>query len=371
VVLAWCLRNSHWPEDLFSVRYGPNKGLRPLYDAAFDLLFPDGTLPNVGDCYGHRADLPTLQYEFAYAVYGDPRYAWVLGQRERNEQGLGLITGLFVASELGPTLEPRINTRCWEEHGYALLTQYGAKGYFGAESAACFFNYGYSGVHNNADRFSIELYAAGERWLVDAESSAEGHSFSANVQRELNRSTLCHNLVSVDASDQKGINHTLKVIAFTPDVPRIVVGDDGELYAGVSQTRNLELLPNELRDYYVLWSNDLHQFDYQMHFNPGVNLELDLPWQPIVNLGAGVEYTWVREAMQASLPGREFSFVARQHGRTLQVVMEVPADATVICGNLPRTQDYQPPHNPFIIVRVANVDGAAFKTRFRWDYGQQ
>lgn len=371
IVLAWCLRNSGWPEDLFAVRYGPNKGLRPLYDAALDLLFPDGTMPNVGDCYGHRADLPAVQYDFAYTVYGDPRYAWVLAQHDREDKGLGLIAGLFVASELGPMLEPRITTRTWPEHGYALLTQSGAKGYFGTESAACFFNYGYSGVHNNADRFSIELYAAGERWLVDTESSAEGHSFSANVQRELNRSTLCHNLVSVDAHDQKGIAHTLKVHAFAPDVPRIVVGDDGELYAGVSQTRTLELHPTELHDQIVLWSDELHQFDYQLHFNPGVELEMDLPWQSAPLLGVGVEYTWVRDAMQTPLQGRDLAFTARQSGRTLEVVLEVPDNAIIIRGNLPRTQDYQPPHNPFIIVRVANVAGAAFKARFCWEYGQR
>jgi hypothetical protein len=369
IVLAWCLRNSGWPEDLFAVRYGLNKGLRPLYDAALDLLFPDGLMPNVGDCYGHRADLPAVQYDFAYTVYGDPRYAWVLAQRDREEKGLGLITGLFVSSELGPVLEPRIATRSWNEHGYALLTQHGPKGYFGDESAACFFNYGYSGVHNNSDRFSIELYAAGERWLVDAESSAEGHSFSANVQRELNRSTLCHNLVSVDAHDQKGIAHTLKVIAFAPDVPRIVVGDDGDLYAGVSQTRTLELHPTELHDQFVLWSDDLHQFDYQVHFNPGVELELDLPWQPAPLLGAGVEYTWVRDAKQALLDGQSLTFTARQNGRTLKVILDVPVNATIIRGNLPRTQDYLAPHNPFIIVRVANVDGAAFKARYCWEYG--
>ncbi|MHB1356386.1 MAG: heparinase II/III domain-containing protein [Anaerolineae bacterium] len=371
IVLARCMRNSGWPEDLFAVRYGPNKGLRPLYDAALGLLFPDAIMPNVGDCYGHRAVLPVMQYEYAYAVYGDPRYAWVLAQHNREGKGLSPITGLFVAGELGPVLEPRIATRSWNEHGYALLTQYGPKGYFGDASAACFFNYGYSGVHNNSDRFSLELYAAGQRWLVDAESSAKGHSFSANVQRELNRSTLCHNLVSVDAHDQKEIAHPLKVVAFAPDVPRIVVGDDGELYAGVSQTRNLELLPTELRDYYVLWSDDLHQFDYQIHFNPGVELELDLPWQPAQLLGAGVEYTWVRDAVQAALESREVIFTARQNGRTLKVILEVPANATLIRGNLPRTQDFQPPHNPFIIVRVANVDGAAFKARFCWEYDQQ
>ena len=225
-------------------------------------------------------------------------------------------------------------------------------------------------MHNNSDRFSIELFAAGERWLVDAESSADGHSFSANVQRELNRSTLCHNLVSVDAHDQRGIDHTLKVHAFAPDVPRIVVGDDGELYAGVSQTRTLELRPTELNDQIVLWSDELHQFDYQLHFNPGVELELNLPWQPAPLLGAGVEYTWVRDATQAPLQGRDLTFIARQNGRTLKVILEVPANATIIRGNLPRTQDFQSPHNPFIIVRVANVDGAQFKARFCWEYGQ-
>ncbi|MHB9031742.1 MAG: heparinase II/III domain-containing protein [Anaerolineae bacterium] len=368
MVLAWCLRNSGWPDDLFAVRYGNDKGLRPLYDAALGLLTPDGMLPNVGDCYGHCTDLPTFQYEFAYAVYGDPRYAWVLANRSRSESGLGMFSGLFVAQELHQQVEPAVNTRVWREHGYALLTQYGAAGYFGSRSAACFVNYGYSGVHNNSDRTSIELFAGGQRWLVDAESTASGHSFSAQVQRELNRSTLCHNLVSVDAHDQKAIPHTLAMYRFEPDVARIVIGDDGELYAGVRQTRDITLLANELLDTVELSSSELHQYDYQLHLNPGIELALALAWQPAPRLGAGVEYNWVRDARQAVIPGSELTFTLRQDGQTMQVALLVPQGALCIKGILPRTHDYQAPHRQFIIIRAANTAKAVFQARFNWQY---
>ncbi|MCE5260038.1 MAG: heparinase II/III family protein [Chloroflexi bacterium] len=368
VVLAWCLRNSGWPEDLFAARYGQAKGLRPLYDAALALLTPDGMLPNVGDCYGSRAELPAFQYEFAYAIYGDPRYAWVLAHHERDEDGLGMFSGLFAAQELGPQLEPSVNTRIWPEHGYALLTQSGAAGYFGECSASCFVNFGYSGVHNNADRTSIELYAAGQRWLVDAESAASGHSFSAQVQRELNRSTLCHNLVSVDAHDQHSIAHTLKMHSFKPDIARIVIGDEGELYAGVTQVRSIALLQEELQDRIELSSAERHQYDYQLHLNAGIELELELPWQPASRLGQGVEYNWVRGAVQAAIPGHTLIFTLRQNGRMMNVALEVPQNALVIKGYLPRTHDYQPPHRQFIIIRAADRLSATFQARFCWQY---
>lgn len=368
MMLAWCLRNSGWPEDLFAARYGENKGLRPLYDAALDLLNPDGTLPNVGDCYGRRANLPVFQYEFAYAVYGDPRYAWVLANRERKEKGLGLITGLFAAQELGPQLQPRVANRCWPEHGYALLTQSNAAGYFGSRSAACFVNYGYSGIHNNADRTSIELYAAGQRWLVDAESSASGHSFSAAVQRELNRSTFCHNLVSVDSRDQRSIPHVLELRDFAPDVASITIADAGELYPGVTQERTIILLPNEMLDRFEVNLSEPHQYDYQWHFNPGTELELPLDWQPAGPLGKGIEYSWVREAQMAAVAEGELCFTARQGGRALTVMLSVPANAVLLRGYLPRTHDFIPPHHPFLILRVSGACSVTFRARFSWQY---
>ncbi|NLV74947.1 MAG: alginate lyase family protein [Chloroflexi bacterium] len=364
-VLAWCLRNSGAEIDLFSVQYGPYKSLRAIYDAALALLLPDGILPNVGDCYGRRAALPTVQYELAYAVYGDPRYAWVLARQREGAQVPAWIQ-IFAEQELGLQLKPRVVTRLWPEHGYTLLTQAPGGDYFGDQSSACFVNWAYSGIHHHQDRLSIELYAQGKRWLVDAESLSSGHGFSAPVQRQLNRSTLCHNLVMVDGRDQRSVRRNLRLVEFSAENRRISVCDGGMLVEGVIQHRTLQLDARALHDEYLLDSAAPHQYDYQLHFEPGCEVSSDLALNPIDTIGEGEAYTWARGLQQADVQGDQVSLIVTQAGREMHVRIDVPAGSKVLCGYLPRTHDYVAPHRPFVIVRSQGKSCVRFNTEFTW-----
>ena len=362
---AQSLRYAGWPEDLFTMRFDKGMGVPDLYSAMLGMLLPDGEPPSVGDCYGRPVQLPAVQYEYAYASTPDPGYAWVLGRSERHHSGLGVLAGLFVAKELADQSEPQVVSRLWREHGYALLVHPGANGYFSQDSAACFATYGYSGIHGNADKLSFQLYADGVHWLVDAEASSTGHSFSSDVQRELNRTTVPHNLIAIDSTAQRGLQENLRVAAFAPDEGRLTLVDEGALYPGVHQERTLLLEASRLADTYRVTGYEAHTYDYQLHFAPDVELDLPLELVPCPPLGEAREYQWLRNTVSAKIQDTEFAFVARLGHKALRIRAVLPEHTTLIRADFPRTQTFDPPHLPMLVFRTHAYD-ATFRVWFEW-----
>ncbi len=237
--LAWSLRQAGWPSDILTRRFAKGHGLVDLYTAALEMLLPDGTMPSGGDCYGRPTLLPALHYEYLYAAPEDPRFAWVLSHTERTYPSSSAAVGLLVAQPLASTHPPSLGPRDWPQHGYTLMATARRGSYLSEATNVALVTWGYAGIHGHHDKLSFELHADGIRWVVDAEASSPGHSFSAAVQRELNRSTLAHNTVRIDRRDQNTLtaNLSLEHVDGSPNDVRI--GDRGQLYDGVSQERRL------------------------------------------------------------------------------------------------------------------------------------
>ncbi len=363
--LAWTLRNAGWPEDLFERDFGRGKRLRQLFDAALYLLFPDGSMPALGDCYGRLPTLPGDQYEYAWAIWKAPEYAWVVSQRPRRYSGWGLLPALFVAEPVSGLAEPPVGTRNWPEHGLTLLANNAPGPYFSPTTAACFITWGYSGIHGHADKLGFELAVGKRRWLADAEATSPGHSFSSDVQGQLNRTSLPHSLVTVDHKPQRGLRDNLTVVELDEVRRRLVLRDEGALYEGVTQQRAFQLGETALTDLYELSADTDHTFEYQLVFWPGTEITLPMPLSPAPPIKAGVEYTWLRDLASAPLPAGTFSFEAKQEEATLKVEMVAPEGSEVLLGSLPRTQDWQPPHFPLLLVRYRGKQ-ARFEVTFTW-----
>ncbi len=238
LVAAETLENTGHPRSLYRQETADGRTLKAAYDALFPLLFPDRTLPAIGDCYGQRPHLGKHHdWEILCRRFRDPRYAWLLRDlKERSRQAL--FDGLAQLPAADP---PGQHSRLWPEHGYAALRTVEGPEYWSGRGWTLFATYSNNLVHENADKLSIQLFGEGHLWLSDCEArpGAE-HSFSAAVQSQLNRETLCHNALLVDGRSQRHPNRQLDLVEYhvLPNVKRLTIGDvSGRLYPGVRQLR--------------------------------------------------------------------------------------------------------------------------------------
>jgi len=365
VPLAWSLRQAGWPEDIFAERFSERKGLVPLYRAALEMLFPDGTVPSVGDCYGHITELPALHYEYLYAALDDSQFAWALSLADREYAGTGAAIGLLVARPLGEIEAPHLRPRDWPEHGYTLMATAEGNAYLSDDTAAALVTYGYSGIHGHRDKLSYELHADGVRWIVDAEATSPGHSFSAAVQRDLNRSTLAHNTVRVDRRDQKGLDANLPLRHVQGSPNDVHIHDDGQLYPGVCQERTLSLREHELEDVFRLESCDRHVYDYQLHLTPGCELSTDVALAPRPPLGSRADEAWLRDPASARLTDGSVHLTARLGSQALRIDAQAPPDSELILCSFPSSAGCATAPIPMVILRT-NASRATFTVRLRW-----
>lgn len=266
LIMAEILENAGYPARLWTYATSDGRNLKQSYDALLALLFPDGVLPPIGDCYARRPHLgENGGYETLYARFREPRYAWLLaGAPQRSSAAL--FAGRATLDNAAPPLQ---YTRLWPEQGYAALRSQEGVDYWRGEGITLFATYSNAPVHTNADKLSIMLFGAGRHWLVDREAATSaGHPFSARVQNELNRETLCHNTVMVDGQSQRHPDRRLDLLEFhaLPEVKRLHIADlDGRLYEGVRQSRACIVTASYALDLFQLQAEGAREYTWLLH----------------------------------------------------------------------------------------------------------
>jgi len=299
--------------DLYHETYANGRCLRQMFDAPLGLLLPNGELPPVGDCYARRAPLWEAQadkYELGFAVYRDPRHAWMLRRCAARSSEAALFYG---ADELPGGEAPGGRTHVWIEHGYSLLTAREGSAYWAPDNAApvAFLGFDRSGIHHHLDRLGLQVAGAGRLWLEDVESravAAEGHAFSARIQDDFNRTGLAHNLVLVDRRSPAAGARQLEIREFKdlPDTKTISVADtDGALHEGVAQQRSVVVTPEYVLDVFQLSSPDAERdFDLLLHPRADGPAETGpLAFSPDASLPAAPPYAVLRDAASAPFDG--------------------------------------------------------------------
>ena len=336
VKAAELLENAGHARRLYRDETGDGRTLKSAYDALLPLLFPDRTLPTIGDCYGERPHLgQRSDWEILCRRFRDPRYAWLLTDVSRRSRE-ALFVGL---AELPAGIPPPQHSRLWPEHGYAALRSVEGTEYWTGKGWTVFANYSSNRVHENLDKLSIILYADGHLWLPDCEAipSAE-HSFSADIQKELNRQTLCHNTLLVDQRSQQFPREPLDLLEYQvlPEVKRLTIGDrTGRLYTGVSQMRTCLVRSEYVLDFFQVRAAESCDFDWLLHVDGESETSTGRQAPATGELGDRVPWNYVRSPVKLG-QGNIYAETFRSGERRFRVDLCTSQPQEVIGCGFPR-----------------------------------
>jgi hypothetical protein len=342
VIMAELLERAESSQRIWNLVTDDGRTVRQSYNALLSILFPDGTLPNVGDSYGRRAAPGQYaDYERLYARFGDPRYAWILRQHGTRSE-----TALFYGVAALPQGRPPIQEPAsWPEQGYMMLRTTPGDAYWTAAGWTLFATTSNVPCHAHLDGLSIMLYGDGRHWLVDADARAGVyHAFSSTIQRELNRATLAHNTVLVDGRSQRFPRRPLDVVEFhaLPEVQRATIADlGGQLYEGVRQMRTVILCNAYVLDVFQVQAEAPREITWVVHIDGAGGTSSVSQWQAAA-LPEGPPWRWLRDPQRTLEPVRSYAEQFAAGDRSFQIDVATDGPATVIRCGFPRDDSPEP-----------------------------
>ncbi len=353
--IAEMLHHSNDAFDLYHREFGSGRSLKDMLDAPLLTLFPDGTLPNVGDSYGRKAHIWEMPwYEYGYSAYGDPQYAWVLSQGERQAP-----VALLHGRDLKQIEPPPIQSHLFREHGYAFLRSQEGRDSWGGNGIVALLNFDRNGIHCHHDHLSLILFGGGRLLAPDAEARTSGHAFSRPVQRELNRSVICHNTVAVDGQVDQGIlAGPLEVYAwhFTGQEKSVrVVDREGKVHPGVELSRAITLSANGVTDEFSVSSREPHVYEWLFHAcddEGTVHTSLKLSPTSLPNEGP---WRWIRNPRRAQTDG-DWEASWRQGEIELTLKMAAARATEIIACDFPQDDQFTPPPISMLIIRRKGME---------------
>jgi len=349
LMMARITENAGHEASLLSYETSDGHGVRESYDALFGLLFPDRTLPPIGDAYARRPHMgANPSFEKLYSRCRDPKYAWLLrdfGKRQHQ----ALFEGVPDLPDVPP---PAQRSRLWPEHGYAALRSVEGEDYWSGRGYTVFATWSNSVVHQHADKLSIMLFADGRLWLPDLEarSSAE-HAFSSKVQTELNRHILCHNTLMVNGEQRHPIRLELIEYQVLPNAKRLTMGDlRGEMHPGVRQMRTIVVRPEYVLDIFQAESDEPQEYSWLVHVDGKTEDGSVTEWAS-AELPCGAAWSYLRnpEASEVSGPVWEI-FTNGEASFRMDLLTDGPVEF-IRCG-FPKDDSTNPATVPMRIVRA-------------------
>jgi len=349
VYFAEALRALDHPQDLYTLKTPRDRNLRQPFDAVFDVLFPNGLIPPIGDAYGRRVKLQDeFLYVYALNAYQDPRYAWLVQKSKISRPEI-----LFLGLDRQNAIPPKIKTRLYPEHGYVFLREREDQQYWDSDSWSAFLTYDKSGVHANQDKLSLMLFGCGKLLTPDVEARATApHAFSAKVQRELNRSALSQNTVMIDRRDQRSIGKLLSLEEFR-DLPHektaAAADRKGLLYQGVKQSRTIIVRPEYILDVFQIVSDQPHEIHWITHtFGSLQNQKSSIPLKPSEFRLPGPGH-WLRDFSEAKSDNDFWIAWQEDDVRFKMTVADQPDTRILSCG-YPQTDQPDCPLIPMLLL---------------------
>lgn len=233
--------------------YEQEPALRSMFEAPLKMTFPNGRLPAFSD--SKEVDLfgyDTL-YEAAYARYGDPLFATVLGRRSR-----GLNALVWGVAELPKTEPPALASVVFPESGYAVLRA-------PASDHTVMVKFGpHGGGHGHYDKPGFVSFANGATMAIDPGTQ----SYAAPTHNTWDKVTVAHNTVVVDEGVQKESTGALVWSEMDAAEYRAVrVSAGAAAVPGVTLERTLLVTSEYAIDLFDAIATDgkAHKFDWIYH----------------------------------------------------------------------------------------------------------
>lgn len=350
VELARELANSGSSLDFWNTEFSNGRSLRDLISGPIGLLFPDRTLPTIGDCYASRKKLASSElYYAAYDAYRLPEIAWLLGGLDEAPPG-----ALFLEHLPQRPRVPHAVTRDWPEHSYVFLRSEEGADYWNGRGFSVFLSRDLDSIHSHRDKFGLIAYGRGAHLALDVEAkSTPKHAFSSPVQRELNRSTLCHNTVMVDGQDHLPTGEKLVLEGFVrgKNVKMASVADySGVVCPGVRMSRSVAVTDEYILDVFQTASENEHTYDYLFHTCSDTgSLDLGADTEPF-ELPAQGPWAWLRGARSARFDG-DFAAMTEQGGLRVRLHAAGCPNTTAVVCEFPSRDDFAEPPMPMLIIR--------------------
>ena len=391
---AQMFRNAEYPLDLYTHQFAKGRTLEDGFSGMVLAAFPDTSIPTIGDCYGGTVRLRDVAaYETAWNVYRRPLYAWLISQNPRPgvaalfregkapaercnchpEQSEGSLRrqGDSSASPQNDMCQPAredprppaVKSRVFPEHGHVILRSVEGKEYWNSDSWAAFLSFDLNSVHAHADKMDLILFGRGKVLAPDPETRASAqHAFSSQVQRELNRSTVCHNTLMVDGKGHAGIGEKLSLLEFkrSPKVKSATIADlKGLVYPGVKLQRTVVVTDACVLDVFQTASDTEHTYEWLFH-------AVDDKGETLLGVGDGETVRWGDPS--ASIAWRELPWSWLRNPRSKAIddtwqaewrqgevrfrltMLGVPGTEVTLC-DFPRNDKFEPPAIPMLIVR--------------------
>ncbi len=350
VEFARQLANSNHAVNLWHHEFANGRSLKQLFTGPINTLFPDETIPMIGDTYGRQLKLGNVKvYFLAYDAYRTPEIAWVIRAPEDIPAD-----ALFLRHLPEKPAAPAMYSRVWPEHGYIALRTQEGQDYWRGDGYSVFFSFDINSVHSHNDKFDLMVFGRGAHLATDPEALASAtHAFSAQVQAELNRSTICHNTVMVDRCEQRPIGTKLELVEFitAPETKMATVADrEGRVYPGVKMMRTVAATPDYVLDVFQVTSDEEHTYEYLFHslddkgsFDAGEGFES-------IEIGDAPPWKWIRNARSRKMEG-DWQATARQGDLVMRFMMLGEPGTQVITCEFPKKDDFSPVPYPMLITR--------------------
>jgi hypothetical protein len=242
----------------------------------------------------------------------------------------------------------------FREHGYAFLRAEQGEESWGGKGIVVLLNFDRNGIHCHHDHLSLVLFGGGRLLAPDPEARTSGHAFSRPVQRELNRSVLCHNTIAVDGKVDQGIlSRPLEIAGWhlsEGEKSVRVVDREGKVYAGVELDRTITLSGRRVVDEFRVSSKEPHTYEWLFHaYDDEGIVRTGLAFEP-GSLPEGAPWRWIRKPRQARTDG-DWEASWQQGDVELRLKMAAAPGTEIMACDFPRDDRFTPPPIPMLVVR--------------------
>lgn len=266
--------------DLYSLQPRPGKGLRAMFGAPLQYMYPSFQLPAVNDGW-YFAWLPLDLYEIARLRYSDPAFAWVLAEGYKQEARFRASGQTRSLSRLGgpslywflfgsPTIQgtskdarpsnvstlslskgakpPRFSSTDFPNFGLCTLRN---------DRMMLTFHYGRFLGHGHPDKLSFTFFADGVLLAPDYGTPGYGSKILHWYQ-----STAAHNTVVVDGANQARSKANTLDAFYSGKLAQYAQATATDIYPGVKHSRAILVIGGTCFIVDDLTSDAEHDYDW-------------------------------------------------------------------------------------------------------------